>query len=264
MAIQFQGLIQQTGVQPHTPVIDALIQLPGGKLRRGPGPAGQAVPDVSFHVHVPHVVLTEPLPLVRGVLGVVPGAVLGWLAEVADQLRPLGELLFFQTQGGPHLGQCTGQPQGGRLDHRTAPLLRGHRPDKVPGQTGALKGGVVGGLGNLRVGKQTQKLVQVARREVGGDRRQQRGLPISVVGQVNDPGGLVVHLVANQQYGEVRGLGIGPDPGLLQIDAGIGFYVHSHFHPSALPVCLIVSAAISSRPMSLTGNSTAPPPVSVS
>ena len=215
MTVQLQGLVQQPGVQSHTPVIDALIQLPGGKLRRGPGPAGQAVPDVGLYVHVPHVVLAEPLPLVGGVLGVVPGAVLGGLAEVADQLRPLGELLLFQPQGSPHLGQRTGQPQGGRLDHRTAPLLWGHRPGKVPGQTGALEGGVVGGLDYLRAGEQAQKLVQVTRREVREDRRQKRGVRILAVGQVDDPGGLVVYPIANQQYGEVRGFGVGPNPGFL-------------------------------------------------
>ena len=123
-------LPHQPHIHQHAPVIDPLVQPVQLHLTLRNRELIQLPPYGFLHIHVPHAVSLEQLPLLRRMAGQVPPpAAVGFRrltrhTEIPDQLLPLLHLLLIQPQYSAHVLQGPGQRQHRRLDRATVPGLR--------------------------------------------------------------------------------------------------------------------------------------------
>ena len=198
--VHADGLTNQLHVYSDTPIVDLLVEMilvPDGLRHREPG---QLLLDGHLRFHIPEVVGFEPFPFLRGVLRVmaigdaVP--VLGWCAEVADEVFALFQLLLLQAEDSAHTLQREGKAQGRRPHHRAAPGVRlqilAHGHPQPAGQAHTLELSVESPLGHGRVSE--------GRQHFGGE--------LLSNGEVHHPDRSAVCRVAEQQDFKIRGCGI--------------------------------------------------------
>ena len=142
-------LFHQQPVHPHAPVIDLLIQCIVRPFLLRQRILLQHLSDGTLGLHILRIVLLVHRPFFRRVAGTVahaPAVGFGGLAgngKIADKILAFFHFLFRCAQYDGNVRQSSGQRQGSRHDHRTAPLMRIQPMVEVLGQTYPFELGIV-------------------------------------------------------------------------------------------------------------------------
>ena len=130
-------LPHQPHIHQHAPVIDPLVQPVQLHLALRYRELMQLPPYGFLHIHVPHAVTLEHLPLLRRMARQVPPPApirlrrLARHTEIPYQLPPLLHLSLIQPQHRPHVLQRPGQRQHRRLDRAAVPRIRRKIPPEI-------------------------------------------------------------------------------------------------------------------------------------
>ena len=128
--VHLNGLPHQFHIQPHTPIIDLLIQVVlvpyAVRHRKFRKPSL----DSHFGFHITDIVFFESQPLIRGMGRKVAGTLtVGFrgrtgLTKILDEFFAFSQLLLFQTQHGTDAFQGKRQSHCGSPDHGAFPRVR--------------------------------------------------------------------------------------------------------------------------------------------